>query len=192
MTVRSSVGHWHQSNDCSSRVPAQHSQTRLLSRGTRTDTTNYWLCSHRESLSHQQERPSSSPYSSSPPATPLCLCTLQTALPYRWVTHWQPERQQPPPAALRPWSHCSEPALPQTQASLTCYTKGTSQGKVTAQLSPRWWMWRPRAAWAPPPHWSAKFSGFSREHKHAVGTKAQRQPPNLQGKKLSSVYIRFS
>lgn len=149
MTVRSSVGHWHQSHDCSCRVPAQHSQTRLLSRGTCSDTTNDWLCSHRESLSHQQERSSSSPYSSSPPATPLCLCPLQTALPYRWDRHWEPERQQPPPAGLRPWSHCSEPALPQPQASLTCYTKGTSQGKVTAQLSPRWWMWRPWAAWAP-------------------------------------------
>lgn len=56
------MGHWHHSNDCSSRVPAQHSLTLPLSRGTCTDTTYYWLCSHQESLSHQQEDPPLSPH----------------------------------------------------------------------------------------------------------------------------------
>lgn len=35
----------------------------------------------------------------------------------------------------------------------------------------------------PPLHWSAKSSGFSRGHKDAVETKAQKEPPILQGKK---------
>lgn len=85
ITVRSSVGHWHQSNDYSFRVPAQHSHT-AAQPGDMHDTTNYRLCCRHESLSYEKECPSSSPYSSSASATLFFLRTRQTALPYSWVS----------------------------------------------------------------------------------------------------------
>lgn len=106
--------------------------------------------------------------------------------------HWQLERQQPPLPSFRPGRHCSEPALAQAQAFFTCYTKGRSQGKLTAQLSPKWWMWRPWAAWAPLPLVSQVLRLLQSTQGYSGGqsSKGATKPP--KEKKLSSVYIRFS
>lgn len=87
---------------------------------------------------------------------------------------------------------CSEPALPQPQASLTCYTRGTSQGKVTAQLSPRWWTGRPWAAWAPLHTGQPSPQASPEDTKMLWGPKLTSSHQTFKEKKLSSVYIRFS
>lgn len=128
----------------------QHSTHTAAQPGDMHTTTNYWLCSHHESLSYEQECPSSFPYSSSPPATPLFLRILQTVLPYTWVRPLTTWKAAASPPKFQTWKTLLR-ACAQAQAFFTCYTKGRSQGKVTAQLSPKVWMWRPWAAWAPLP-----------------------------------------
>lgn len=154
----------------------QHSTHTAAQPGDRHTTTNYWLCSHHESLSYEQECPSSFPYSSSPPATPLFLRILQTVLPYTWV-----RPQQPPLPSFRPGRHCSEPVLKHRHSS-----------PATQKADPRE---RLQLSWAlsceceglglpeTPSHWSARSSGFSRAHKDTLAARAQKEPPNLQRKK---------
>lgn len=116
------MGHWHQSHDCCPRVPAQHSLTPLL-----TDmhhTTNCWLCSHHESLSHQQERPSSFPSSFSP--LQHLYFYAQTALPHRWLR----------PLTTRK-ATASHPKFQTWKPLLRAFLKHRHSSPATPQAAPR-------------------------------------------------------
>lgn len=160
------MGHWHHSNDCSSRVPAQHSHCH--SAGGRALTPLITGFAPTRRAYHINRRillflPTCTTFIFMHTSNCITLPLGQT-LTTQQVSDLK--------TLLRA---CSS----STSGILTCYTKGTSQGKVTAQLVNV----KAVSYLSPPPHWSAKSSGFSRGHKDAVGTKAQKQPPNLQGKK---------
>lgn len=117
----------------------------------------------------------------SPPAPPLFLCTLQTALPYCWVRHWQPSKSQT-------WRHCSEPALPQLQASSPATQKAHPRERW--QLS--WSMRRPWATWAPLHTGQPSPQASPEDTKMLWGPKLKSSHQTFKGKKLSSVNIRCS
>lgn len=139
----SSVGHWHQSNDYSFQSSST-ALTALLSWGTWTTPLITGFAPTMRA--YQMNR-------NVPPLSHIFLPTCNTfifmhtssciTLPLGQTTDNLEDSSLPSQV-----SDCSEPALPQPRAFLSCYRKGRSQGKVTVHLSLRQRMWRSWAAWA--------------------------------------------